>query len=944
MDNNLRNHRAAEDGSVLRENLEGRDKSKTFNDDFSSTSQTTSENIFPLHLREDSHDIWLHPSTKTLPNPIKTTGVSLVGVLNPSVDNHSSTESSKADDLVCHGRTKLIERSLVSQRPSSGCSSKSFEVLKWVATQENSPNKFHLEQCHSIHTEIDDHSSGTFLNEDQLRPSFGSQMPFPNYHLNSDKEDVISTFVEEVRHLRQEISSQTSKQEALETLMQKALVELEEANANIMKLRSEIARSTSDDKMTITSIQSSLNILKNEIAQDSFKRTEEISKLETKFSDSQQALEQIEVILIKNEVTSGQRVEVENSLKADLQEVQNKLSALLRDKDAILPNWASFSHAVGTPAQLVPIMQQPVPSEIARKALSIIDPTTDKETSKTELACQSRTESTSEEPRQPDNSEQIKVGLENMVIATFEEPAVADVPSTEESSNKDQIFDSFNKMDLKTELLHGIYSYGLVRPTTLQQKAIVPCLEGNDVVVQAQPGTGKTTMLSISILQKIDTSIKQCQAIVLVPNGEHAQQTQQLLLSFGEQMGTQCHAFVNGTSACEDLKILSSSGVHIVIGPPGRVFDMISRRALNTKYIKLVVLDEADKMLSRGFKDQIYEIFKHFSKNIQVILLSTIMPNDVGEDELFGKYNENDLDVDDEDDVDDDFDVDDVVEVTKLIMRDPIRILIKQEELTLEDIQHFYVTVSTWERANGKAIIAFARTWYNTVSERERYDTLHVTQAIIFCSSADVVHEIMNQLVLCLPIEPTNFLSMHDQMDQKERERILRKFCSGSSRFLITTDLLPVRPIYWQQVSLVINYDIPLTVETYINSFKRTEEISKLEKKFIDSQQALEQIEAILIKNKVTSGQRVEVEHFLKSDLQEVQNKLSAPLRDKDAILPNCAPFSHAVGTPAQLVSITQQPVPSEIARKAFSIIDPTTDKETSKTELASQSRTESTS
>ncbi|KAK2719155.1 hypothetical protein QYM36_004852 [Artemia franciscana] len=445
MDNNLRNHRAAEDGSVLRENLEGRDKSKTFNDDFSSTSQTTSENIFPLHLREDSHDIWLHPSTKTLPNPIKTTGVSLVGVLNPSVDNHSSTESSKADDLVCHGRTKLIERSLVSQRPSSGCSSKSFEVLKWVATQENSPNKFHLEQCHSIHTEIDDHSSGTFLNEDQLRPSFGSQMPFPNYHLNSDKEDVISTFVEEVRHLRQEISSQTSKQEALETLMQKALVELEEANANIMKLRSEIARSTSDDKMTITSIQSSLNILKNEIAQDSFKRTEEISKLETKFSDSQQALEQIEVILIKNEVTSGQRVEVENSLKADLQEVQNKLSALLRDKDAILPNWASFSHAVGTPAQLVPIMQQPVPSEIARKALSIIDPTTDKETSKTELACQSRTESTSEEPRQPDNSEQIKVGLENMVIATFEEPAVADVPSTEESSNKDQMdtFTSF---------------------------------------------------------------------------------------------------------------------------------------------------------------------------------------------------------------------------------------------------------------------------------------------------------------------------------------------------------------------------------------------------------------------------------------------------------------------------------------------------------------------
>jgi hypothetical protein len=89
--------------------------------------------------------------------------------MDSSVDNHSSTVSGKADDLVRHGRTKLLERSLVSQRPSSGCSCKSFEVLKWVATQENNPNEYHLGQCHSIHTEADGHSSGTFLNEVWLR-------------------------------------------------------------------------------------------------------------------------------------------------------------------------------------------------------------------------------------------------------------------------------------------------------------------------------------------------------------------------------------------------------------------------------------------------------------------------------------------------------------------------------------------------------------------------------------------------------------------------------------------------------------------------------------------------------------------------------------------------------------------------------------------------------
>lgn len=183
--------------------------------------------------------------------------------------------------------------------------------------------------------------------------------------------------------------------------------------------------------------------------------------------------------------------------------------------------------------------------------------------------------------------------------------------------------------------------------------------------------------------------MNECQALILAPTRELAQQIQKVVLSLGDYMRAQCHACIGGTSVRSDISNLEM-GTHIVAGTPGRVLDMIARRALRTDHIKIFVLDEADEMLSRGFKDQIYDAFKRLETDVQVILLSATMPQDV-------------------------------LEVTKKFMRDPIRILVKKEELTLEGIKQFFVYI---EREEWK---------FETLCDL--YETLTITQAVIFCNT-----------------------------------------------------------------------------------------------------------------------------------------------------------------------------------------------------------------
>ncbi|CAM9805655.1 unnamed protein product [Heterosigma akashiwo] len=220
-------------------------------------------------------------------------------------------------------------------------------------------------------------------------------------------------------------------------------------------------------------------------------------------------------------------------------------------------------------------------------------------------------------------------------------------PDGEIDSNWDEVIETFDGMELREELLRGIYAFGFEKPSAIQQRAIRPILLGNDVIAQAQSGTGKTATFAISVLQKVDPAIRQCQALVLAPTHELAQQIVKVVDAF---VGLHEHqrAWLRAARGVRDDIRTLQNGVHVVVGTPGRVFDMINRRALRIDALQLFILDEADEMLSRGFKEQIHDVFKFLPETVQVALFSATMPLDV-------------------------------LEVTTKFMREPIRILVKRD-------------------------------------------------------------------------------------------------------------------------------------------------------------------------------------------------------------------------------------------------------------------------
>ncbi|KAJ3273491.1 Eukaryotic initiation factor 4A-III [Terramyces sp. JEL0728] len=340
-----------------------------------------------------------------------------------------------------------------------------------------------------------------------------------------------------------------------------------------------------------------------------------------------------------------------------------------------------------------------------------------------------------------------------------------------ETSENVKVISSFDQMGLKEELVRGIYAYNFEKPSAIQQRAIGPITSGRDVIAQAQSGTGKTATFSISVLQTIDTALRESQALILSPTRELAVQIQSVVLALGDYMNVQCHACIGGTSIGDDIRKLDY-GQHVVSGTPGRVYDMIRRKNLRTRHIKMLVLDEADEMLSRGFKDQIYDVYRYLPPSTQVVLLSATLPHDV-------------------------------LEMTQKFMTDPIRVLVKRDELTLEGIKQFFVAVEKEE-------------WkFDTLCDL--YDTLTITQAVMFCNTRKKVDW------LTAKMRENNFTvaAMHGEMPQKERDAIMQDFRQGTSRVLITTDIW-ARGIDVQQVSLVINYDLPNNRENYIHRIGRS--------------------------------------------------------------------------------------------------------------------------
>jgi ATP-dependent RNA helicase len=197
-----------------------------------------------------------------------------------------------------------------------------------------------------------------------------------------------------------------------------------------------------------------------------------------------------------------------------------------------------------------------------------------------------------------------------------------------ETSKDVDVMASFETMGLNEHLLRGIYAYGFEKPSAIQQRAIMPIIKGRDLIAQSQSGTGKTAVFSIGILQSIDLAVTETQALILSPTRELAEQTQKVILALGDYMNVKCHACIGGKSIGEDIRRLEY-GVQVVSGTPGRVFDMIKRKALQTRSIKMLVLDEADEMLNKGFKEQIYDIYRYLPPTTQVVLVSATLPVEV---------------------------------------------------------------------------------------------------------------------------------------------------------------------------------------------------------------------------------------------------------------------------------------------------------------------------
>ena len=333
-------------------------------------------------------------------------------------------------------------------------------------------------------------------------------------------------------------------------------------------------------------------------------------------------------------------------------------------------------------------------------------------------------------------------------------------------------YETFESMNLREDLMKGIYAYGFDKPSPVQQRAIIPIINGKDVIVQSQAGTGKTCVFAVGALQRVESKLKETQILILSPTRELAEQSQKVILALGDYMKVTSHCCVGGKSVDEDINKLNH-GTQIISGTPGRVFDMIQRKNFKTKNIKMLIIDEADEMLSRGFKEQVYDIYKYLPVNTQNIVVSATLPEDV-------------------------------LQMTSQFMaEDTIKILVKREELSIDGIKQFFIYVE-------KEINKFATLC-------DLYDSLTISQAVIFCNEKKTVEWLCNKM-------RENFFTvsmMHGDLPQKERDKIMQEFRAGETRVLIASDIWG-RGLDVQQVSLVINYDLPINKEMYLHRIGRS--------------------------------------------------------------------------------------------------------------------------
>jgi translation initiation factor 4A len=336
-----------------------------------------------------------------------------------------------------------------------------------------------------------------------------------------------------------------------------------------------------------------------------------------------------------------------------------------------------------------------------------------------------------------------------------------------------QIFNSWDEFDINPDLLRGIYAYGFEKPSPIQSKAISPIIDGKDVIAQAQSGTGKTGAFIVGALSRVNISENFNQVLILSPTHELAQQTFTVANSLSHMMtGIRIKTIIGGSSIDSDANDIRGNTPHVIVGCPGRIYDMIRRRHINANKLKLVILDEADEMLSSGFKEQIYNIFQHLNKNVQIALFSATLPNNI-------------------------------FQITNKFMRDPVKIIVKAESLTLEGIKQYFVAVED------------DRQKYLTL--KDLYQFCSVTQCIIYANSIKRVIDLYE----AMKEDKFPVCMLHSSMEKSERERAFSEFRTGGARVLISSNVTS-RGIDIQQVSIVINFDLPRDIHNYLHRIGRS--------------------------------------------------------------------------------------------------------------------------
>ena len=331
----------------------------------------------------------------------------------------------------------------------------------------------------------------------------------------------------------------------------------------------------------------------------------------------------------------------------------------------------------------------------------------------------------------------------------------------------------WDDLELKDNLLRGIYAYGFETPSEIQKRAIYPIIRLKDVIAQGQSGSGKTGTFAISMLQRIELEKREAQVLVLSPTHELVTQTAKVIRDIGSKMdGLTVKTLVGGTSTRDDIHELKQTVPHIVVGTIGRVFDMFQKQYFLGNDLKLLILDEADEMLSDGFVDVIRLMFCQFlPRDIQIVLFSATMPKEI-------------------------------LTLSEKFMKNPVHLLMKTEDLSLKCIEQYYVAV-----ANDQMKYSVLKDIFSSIS---------VSKCIIYCNN---VHRVVT-LTESMMRDGFSVCCIHSKMDKARRGEVLNHFRMGDTRVLISSDVTS-RGIDIQQVSTVINFDLTRNVSTYLHRIGR---------------------------------------------------------------------------------------------------------------------------